>query len=261
LRFLSHTEGRKVWLHWFLTVALHGGQWTASHICPFTLGNELVPSQGKPVGSQSTFWLFGNYINVLPLRVKTVVQSAARSLHKLHRRDALNHPVATVLFAYHYTDKCVATNRGSGTLHTSNIFRASRNIRNTNLQRMPGQTVWISVQSSCTVRCHNVWSAPPDPLGGNANPSQISQQLFEARPDFMWQFGECDLFGITARITFSPYRAAHWWRHHSAPCDCPVCRRQLQELNRHPASESFILQGTWAFRGRSRKDADTRVWC
>jgi hypothetical protein len=198
-------------------------------------------------------------IHVLHLPVKTAVQSAALPLHKMHRRDALNHPFVTVLFVYHEPHVTIQINVWSVTVATELYIRQIFSeqlgtLRNTNLQRTPGQTVWISAQSSCTLRCRNVWTAPTDPLGGNANPSQISQQLFEAQPDFMWQSVECDLLGITARITFSPYRAAHWWRHHSASCDCPVCRRQLQELNRHPASESFILQGTWSFRGRSRKD-------
>jgi len=331
LRFLGNRGGGKIWLHSFLTLALHGGQWPASNICPFTLGNELVPITWKagwlpePISAVRTLYeclapsckdgcavcspvpaqtvvqsatlslhkqlcslqpchctngcavcspvpaqtvvqsaalpLHKQLCNLQPVPSQTVVQSATLSLHKMQHRDALNHPVATVLFVYHEPQINVRPVTVATELHIRQIFSEQLGtLRNTNLQRTPGQTVWISAQSSCTLRCHNMWTAPPDPFGGKAKPSQISQQLFEAQRDFMWLSFGCDLFGITARITLSPYRAAHWWRHHSASCDCPVCCRQLQKLNRHPASESFILQGTWASRGRSRKDADTLVW-
>ena len=68
---------------------------------PLPWETNWYPLHGKPVGSKSTFCLFGNYINVLPLPVQTVVQSAARPLHELHHRDAPNHPVAIILFVFH----------------------------------------------------------------------------------------------------------------------------------------------------------------
>ena len=217
LLFLSNTGGGKIWLHSFLTLALHGGQWPPSHICPFTLGNELVPITWKagwlpePISAVRTLYEYlapsckdgcavcspvlaqtvvqsaamplhkqlcslppcpctDSCAICSPVPAQTVVQSAALSLHKLHHRDALNHPVATVLFVYHKPQINVWPVTVATELHIRQIFSEQLGtLRNTNLQRTPGQTVWISAQSSCTLCCHNMWTAPPDPFGGKAN--------------------------------------------------------------------------------------------
>jgi hypothetical protein len=101
---------------------------------PLPSETNWYPLHGKPVGYQSTFWLFENYINVLSLPVKTAVQSAALLLHKLRYRDALNHPLVTVLSVYHEPRvttqmNVLATNRGNGNFHTSHLFRVARNFK------------------------------------------------------------------------------------------------------------------------------------
>ena len=130
-------------------------------VAPLLWETNWYPLHGKPVGSQSTFWLFGNYVNVFPLPVKMVVQAGALALPKMHHRDALKHPVATVLFVYHEPHVTIQINAWPVTVATELYIRQIFSeqlgtLRNTNLQRTPGQTVLISAQSICKLRCHKM---------------------------------------------------------------------------------------------------------
>ena len=129
---------------------------------PLPWETNWYPLRGKPFGYQSPFRLFGNYINLAPsctnscavcspVPAQTAVQSAALSLHKPHHRDALNRPVATVLFVYHEPHVTTQINVlpvvAATQLHIRQIFSERLGtLRNTNLQRTPGQTVNISAE-------------------------------------------------------------------------------------------------------------------